>query len=68
MKVLAVSDHTLHSSHDLINIFNRCFLQPFNTCLKGGYQEPIYLPASVQCKYHQLCFREDYFASALHEI
>lgn len=35
--------------------------------LLGGAEEPEYLPVDQQCSYHRLFYRQDYFASALHE-
>lgn len=57
----------MHSCDDLITIFNNCFLASHNTILMKGGDEPVYLPATANQPHHQLIFREDYFASALHE-
>jgi len=54
-------------SQDLVVIFNRCFLKPFNTRLEGGGEEPLYLPAKSDGN-ARIIFREDYFSSGLHEI
>lgn len=57
-----------HYAHDLIIIFDRCFRQKCNTRLIGGALEPIYLPAENGDDCHRVCFTQDYFASALHEV
>ena len=56
------------SSEDIIDIFNQTFYQSHNTKLVSGDDEPLYLPASEECNYHQIIFAHGYFASALHEI
>lgn len=58
----------MHHSSDLITLFNGCFSQSFNTVLEGGGDEPLYEPAAGARAYHRIIFRNDYFASALHEI
>lgn len=50
----------------LERVFDATFAA-YNTRLIGGFAEPIYLPAGSECAYHRLCYRDDYFASALHE-
>jgi len=57
-----------HHYTDLINIFSQTFYSQYNTRLIKGGDEPIYLPASAQCEYHQIVFAHGYYASALHEI
>ena len=52
----------------LVQVFNDCFLKSESTCLVGGATEPIYQPSLCQGQPHQICYREDYFASALHEV
>jgi elongation factor P hydroxylase len=52
----------------LEQVFDNCFLVAENTRLVGGAQEPLYQPASEPGGVHLLHYREDYFASALHEI
>ena len=56
------------SSEDIIDIFNQTFYRTHNTKLVSGDDEPLYLPASEKCNYHQIIFAHGYFASALHEI
>ncbi len=49
-------------------VFERCFAASENTRLIGGADEPVYLPAGPDRLTHELYYREDFFASALHEI
>lgn len=53
--------------------FAACFARDYNTRLLGGADEPVYIPAGEDwaagaTAYHRLYYREDYFASALHEV
>ena len=53
--------------------FNTAFYQSHNTCLIGGAEEPMYVPAGDPCAgkalpYAQIYFTRDYLASALHEV
>ncbi len=57
-----------HRAEDLQHVFDRLFLRDYNTCLRGGGVEPLYLPADAASAPHRVIFREDYFASALHEV
>ena len=57
-----------HRAGDLRRIFDQLFLHQYNTCLRGGGAEPIYLPASSCGELHRVIFRHDYFSSALHEV
>ena len=52
----------------LIELFNRTFLNSHNTELVRGDGEPIYLPASEGYAHHRIEFAHGFFASALHEI
>lgn len=52
----------------LQNVFDRCFSVPENTLLCGGAAEPFYAPAAGPGEPHRLYYREDFFASALHEV
>ena len=61
----------------IVNLFDTEFYASYNTRLIGGAEEPLYLPAKPGQKdfaqaggpsYHRLFFREDYLASALHEV
>lgn len=57
----------MHYYEDLISIFNRCFLETYNTRLVKGDNEPIYLPANEGQPNNELVFAHGFFASALHE-
>jgi len=57
-----------HNIEDLMNLFSDTFYAQYNTKLIKGEDEPIYLPASNQCSYHQIVFANGYFSSGLHEI
>jgi hypothetical protein len=59
---------TGHFAQDLQRLFDQQFRASYNTCLLGGGDEPVYLPADQQHPCHRLVYRHDYFASALHEI
>lgn len=49
-------------------VFAGCFSASENTLLLGGAAEPLYQPAASATQPHRLYYREDYAASALHEI
>jgi len=51
----------------LIDTFHELFLEAMNTQLSGGHAEPVYLPAQAKTP-AQICFRDDFVSSALHEI
>tara|TARA_R110002072_G_scaffold33473_1_gene101257 strand:- start:8084 stop:8671 length:588 start_codon:yes stop_codon:yes gene_type:complete len=55
-------------SERLERVFNGCFADSFNTRLCGGADEPLYQPAVAERDPHTLYYRQDYFASALHEV
>ncbi|AUH72437.1 elongation factor P hydroxylase [Legionella sainthelensi] len=57
----------MHHYGDLINLFEICFANEYNTKLVKGNDEPIYLPADAERSYHALCFAHGFFSSALHE-
>lgn len=59
--------HTEHHYQDLIDLFNQCFEQSYNTKLCKGEDEPIYLPADEHRPYHAIFFAHGFFSSALHE-
>lgn len=52
----------------LESVFARRFYASDNTRLVGGFDEPLYQPASAPGQQHSLYYREDFFASALHEV
>ena len=55
------------SAKQLEEVFNALFLSSFNTRLLGGAEEPLYLPATLDCP-ATVYFRFDYPSSALHEV
>ena len=57
-----------HHYQQLIDLFDSCFAEEFNTRLIKGDDEPIYLPADDETPYHRIVFAHGFFASALHEI
>lgn len=65
MSVLHIENH--HYTQ-LINLFQTTFFSEYQTQLIKGDDEPIYLPANENRKYHQIIFAHGYFSSALHEI
>lgn len=57
-----------HLASDLCVLFDQLFRGSYHTCLLSGGDEPIYLPAGKDQGLHRIVFRQDYFASALHEV
>lgn len=57
-----------HHYQEVIDIFDRCFSEDYNTRLIRGDDEPIYLPADDQEDFNRIVFAHGYYASALHEI
>jgi elongation factor P hydroxylase len=57
-----------HNPDQLIQIFNKLFINRNNTCLAHSHDEPIYLPADSSNPNHRILFAHGFFASALHEI
>lgn len=57
----------LHDYHDLIAIFNDCFVKDYNTRLVRGGFEPEYLPECSERSYNALFFAHGFYSSALHE-
>ena len=53
------------NANHIVEVFNQCFEHKYNTVLQGGFQEPYY---EVQKDKAVICFREDFAASALHEV
>ena len=49
-------------------VFHACFGLGYRTRLVGGALEPQYLPAGPADDWHRVIYREDFVASALHEI
>lgn len=60
--------HTAHDCDDLIVLFNQLFAAQYRTILEKGGDEPLYRPADADGACHRVIFRQDYFASALHEV
>ena len=67
-QLLAAQDFQGFDSRRLEAVFNQCFRASYATLLLGGADEPFYSPASDHGGYHALHYREDFFASALHEV
>lgn len=57
----------MHHPQDLIRLFNDCFLKSHQTQLAYGEDEPVYLPANGEQKYHTIYFAHGFYSSALHE-
>ena len=53
-------------SDEIIQVFNRLFRDTYRTELVGGGHEPLYQPNANST--HNIIFRADYAASALHEV
>ncbi len=62
-----INDIDMHCYQDLIEIFNHCFFEKYNTLLVKGLDEPLYLPADETRPHNELYFAHGFFASALHE-
>ncbi|RLY50554.1 elongation factor P hydroxylase, partial [Escherichia coli] len=48
--------NSTHHYEQLIEIFNSCFADNFNTRLIKGDDEPIYLPADAEVPYNRIVF------------
>jgi elongation factor P hydroxylase len=58
-----------NDGRELERLFEACFLASHRTRLEGGGKEPLYLPSGEPTvEPHRVVYREDYFASALHEV
>ena len=58
-----------HDAHELETLFGECFFERYRTRLEGGGREPLYVPSpDPALRPHRVVYREDYFASALHEV
>ena len=53
---------------DLASIFECLFEVSESAVLRWGAAEPIYLPSDSYCSFNRVIARDDYFASALHEL
>jgi elongation factor P hydroxylase len=63
----------VHNAVDLEHLFKTCFFARYQTVLKGGFDEPLYQPAGSKSdlrtpQLNIICYRHDYYSSALHEI
>ncbi len=56
-----------HDCRDLEQLFDALFGERYRVRLRGGFDEPLYVPAAAG-KPAEVRFRADYFASALHEV
>lgn len=59
---------TVHVASDIEAIFADVFYVAYQTVLIGGATEPLYMPANQQGENNTIYYREDFFASALHEV
>ncbi|MGB1192560.1 MAG: elongation factor P hydroxylase [Pseudomonadales bacterium] len=57
-----------HKASGLEEIFAEKFYSTYKTRLVGGAAEPLYTPAVNADENSRICYREDFFSSALHEI
>lgn len=58
-----------HDAREIESLFRACFFEEFRTLLEGGAPEPVYLPSTdTGQRPHRVLYREDFFASALHEV
>jgi len=58
-----------HDARMLEDLFLDCFFEDYQTRLEGGAPEPLYAPSSAPQRHpHRILYREDFFASALHEV
>ena len=58
----------MHDPVELEQLLNTRFLGAYKTRLKGGGEEPLYVPPGVKAPEAVIVYRADYFASALHEL
>lgn len=56
-----------HHYQDLIQLFDQCFYETYNTRLVRGGDEPFYSPANNERSYHAIYFAHGFYRSALHE-
>ncbi len=52
----------------IVDVFANLFAHSYGTELIGGAEEPLYMPSSEADQPHKLYFRENFIASALHEV
>ncbi len=63
-----LNNHKSHKAHDIEVLFKHVFYTDYRTCLAGGASEPLYKPAKNKDENNYIYYREDFFASALHEV
>ena len=56
------------AAKQLEDLFAQCFFLDYRTVLRGAAPEPLYQPAIWPRHCHRIYYREDFFASALHEV
>jgi elongation factor P hydroxylase len=56
------------SAQTLEELFQQCFLREYRTLLRGAAPEPLYQPAHWPQHCSLVYYRDDFFASALHEV
>ncbi len=56
------------SASTIEQVFSACFQASHNTVLLGGGDEPYYAPAGPDKDCATIVYRQDYLASALHEV
>jgi len=66
--MLAYSSDENLKIQDLASIFECLFEVSESAVLQWGAAEPIYLPSGSCCSFNRVIARDDYFASALHEL
>ena len=57
-----------HQACSIEALFAQLFYTDYRTYLKGGATEPLYTPATSPHENSYIYYREDFFASALHEV
>lgn len=62
------SSQIQHLSPALEQLFFNEFYADYRTRLQGGAEEPLYLASEQSNTDHIIFYREDFFASALHEV
>lgn len=63
-----MKSQSTHVAADIEAVFAHVFYADYQTLLVGGASEPLYSPASKACSDNCIHYREDFFASALHEV
>ena len=57
-----------HQAYVIEALFAQLFYTDYRTYLKGGANEPLYTPSTSADENSYIYYREDFFASALHEV